>query len=190
MEEKIDDWSDQANENVTNIVKRELATNSAFSLQTFSAETLDTKAGPELDQTLALLDAVNLSILRHVYTNAEPAYYFADKIYNFDYSVGDGISRVAAGSDAILIISGVDHISTGGRVALQVATVLMGNVQAAINREGGVTALNAALVDSRTGSILWYKIAGSNGDHDLRDATSAADLVKELLRDFPLGKTE
>ena len=190
MAEKIDEWSDEANKNVTNIVKTELGTSAGFLLKTFSEETLDTKAGLELDQTLALLDAVNLSILRHVYTSAEPAYYFPEKIYNFDYSVGKGISTVAAGSDAVLIVSGVDHISTGGRVALQVAAVLTGDVGRAITRDGGVTALNAALIDSRNGSILWYKIAGSSGDHDLRDATSAAALLKELLRDFPLGKTE
>jgi hypothetical protein len=190
MEEKMDDWSDKANKNVTDIVKTELDTKSAFSLKTFSQDAMDTKAEVELDQTLALLDAVHLSILRHVYTNAEPAYYFPDKIYNFDYSVGDGLRTVAAGTDAVLIITGVDHISTGGRVALQVASVLMGDVQGAITPDRGVTTLKAALVDSRSGSILWYKIAGSTGGHDLRDATSTAALVKELLRDFPLGKTE
>ena len=190
MEEKMDEWSDKATKNVTDIVKTELGTNSAFSLKTFSEDAMDTQAESERDRTLALLDAVHLSILRHVYTNAEPAYYFPEKIYNFDYSVGDGLRTVATGSDAVLIITGVDHISTGGRVALQVASVLTGDVRGAINPQGGVTALNAALVDSRSGSILWYNIAGSTGGHDLRDATSAAALVKELLRDFPLRKTE
>jgi hypothetical protein len=43
-------------------------------------------------------------------------------------------------------------------------------------------------VDANTGSILWYNRTARQAGFDLRDAQSAASLVKEILEGFPLGK--
>jgi hypothetical protein len=50
----------------------------------------------------------------------------------------------------------------------------------------GATNLCMALVDAETGEILWYNRHGSRGDHDLRDPINTTDLVKQLMRDFPI----
>jgi hypothetical protein len=47
-----------------------------------------------------------------------------------------------------------------------------------------MTALNIALMD-RSGTVLWYKIAGDSGGFDLRDGKSAKAFVQRLVADFP-----
>jgi hypothetical protein len=53
-----------------------------------------------------------------------------------------------------------------------------------ISEGSRVTYISIALADS-SGTILWYCVKGSRGDHDLRDPTSAAKLVDALLSGFP-----
>jgi len=117
---------------------------------------------------------------------------FDEKLTNFDYSLGPEVEKLAklANADALLFISGLDHISTGGRQALMFLGILLaGATGVYAGPAGGATSLSVALVDPATGAILWYNIAGSQGGHDLRDTESTADLVKQVFKDFP-GRVE
>jgi hypothetical protein len=90
-------------------------------------------------------------------------------------------------ADALLFIRAVDHISSQGRIAQQVAFVIMAAAMGVrLIPEGGATALSIALVDADTGAILWHKFLRSGGAHDLRDSGSAARLVDQVFADFPL----
>ena len=55
---------------------------------------------------------------------------------------------------------------------------------------GGGTDLQAALVDGRSGDLLWYHAVGGGAGHDLRDPESAASLVKNLFSEFPSGAAQ
>jgi hypothetical protein len=114
---------------------------------------------------------------------------------NFDYSLGKEVKGLAKeGVEILFLVSGTDHVWTGGRQALQAIAVIIG-IGAGVATGvmvlpalGGGTAINVALVDARSGEILWYNVKQSGGGVDLRDPKSAADLVKDLLEDFPIGK--
>lgn len=95
--------------------------------------------------------------------------------------------------DVLLLATGVDHVWSEGRRALQALGVILGigagvaTGVVVIPMLGGGTELHLALVDANTGSILWYNRAGRQAGYDLRDAASAMSLVKELFQGFALG---
>ena len=49
----------------------------------------------------------------------------------------------------------------------------------------GGTVVRAALIDSRTGDILWINVVGSGAGKDLREPASAREMVGQLFKDFP-----
>jgi hypothetical protein len=113
----------------------------------------------EMTGILPLFRAVNKSIQLHAYGPQV----FPDKIAHFDYSLGslnDILAKLHC--DAVVFARGYDQVSEGPRK----------------------TYISLALADS-SGTILWYCVKGSRGDHDLRDPKSAENLVDGLLSDFP-----
>ena len=190
MKEKIDEWSAEATKNVLAAIEETLKDSSGLAFRLVSEESLPMEAKSNLEETHALFDAVNTSVILHTYGPREQL--FQDKIDRFDYSLGEDVLGLGNGNaDVLLLVSGVDHVSTGGRIALQVAALLAGAAaRTVLIPQGGATALAAALVDARSGAILWYNFVRSSGGHDLRDAASAGKLVKELLENFPIGKQE
>ena len=100
----------------------------------------------ELEDTQALFEAVSASVLLHTY---EPKSRGAadqtcpEKVKNFDYSLGPDVERLAmlANADALLFVSGVDHISTGGRKVAMALGVLL---SAAASVAAGAVAGSAA----------------------------------------------
>lgn len=113
----------------------------------------------EMTRILPLFRAVNKSIQLHAYGPQV----FPDKIARFDYSLGslEGVLQ-RLHCDAMVFARGFDQISEGPRV----------------------TYISLALADP-SGTILWYCVKGSRGDHDLRDLTSATKIVDALLSGFP-----
>ena len=134
-----------------------------------------------VEDVTVLYRAVSSSIIEHTYKQ----YPFQTKLENFDYSVGSLdplLQRHQA--DAMVIVYGIDEISTNGRKALRGVGLVLGAVTGQPVVSSGMTALNIALVD-RSGTVLWYKIAGDSGGFDLRDAKSAKAFVQRLVADFP-----
>ena len=149
----------------------------------------------ELEDTQALFEAVSASVLLHTYGDGDPKEIFPEKLKNFDYSLGPEVQRLAklADADALLFVSGVDHISTGGRKAVMsgvallcTAGFLVNPIQAAmcLASLSGRAILRAALVDATTGALLWYNIGSGVSLTSLDQAT---DLAEQVFQDFPLG---
>ena len=134
-----------------------------------------------VDDVTVLYRAVSGSIIEHTYKEHP----FHTKLENFDYSVGpiDPLLQKYQ-ADGIVIVYGVDQISTAGRKALRGVGLVLGAVTGQAVVSSGATVLNIALVD-RSGAVLWYKIAVDRGGFDLRDPRSAKAFVQRLVADFP-----
>lgn len=184
--EKIDDWSQNSTQNVLKAIESELKGRQGLLLRTYDAAKLSAELVAEMEQSELLFDAINQSIALHIY--GEPPNRFEDKIAQFDYSFGAAMAKLnIENADLFLFARGVDHISSPGRQAVQLTTVLLAAaVGVMIIPQGGVTLMHFALVDARTGEILWYRRSRSDGATDLRNAGSAAGFVKGALQEFPL----
>jgi hypothetical protein len=162
-----------------------LRTRPLLNLKTFNPSLLSEEGRLNFEETAALFDAVSSSIIFHTY--GPPVHRFPEKITNFDYALGPEVGALADDTDALLLVSGIDHISTTGRKALQAGTMILGAlVGVAVTPQGGVTSIRIALVDAGTGELLWFNWHGSAGDHDLRNPIQTRELVMSLLKDFPL----
>ena len=177
--EKMDEWSAQARRNVMTAVEGELTTKPMILIKPFEESLLTQDQRFNLEQTKALFDAVNSSIIFHTY--GPPVHRFQDKYENLGYSLGAEVQQLVQDTDTLLVVSCSDQISTAGRKALFVAAALLGAVP-----NYGATIICIALVDARSGEILWYNFHGSRGDQDLRDPIKTTTVVKKLFNDFPI----
>jgi hypothetical protein len=116
----------------------------------------------------------------------QPETRFEAKLGKFDYTLGPVQSLAqAVDADALLFVYGADYISTGGRIALQtVGMILAAAMGVVVVPQGAPTILMAALVDPKTGDVLWFDFKVSPGAHDLRKPESASDLVTQLFTYF------
>lgn len=185
VKEKMDEWSFQAKRNVMTAIEDELKTKPMLFTKAMEESLLSAEKQINLEETSALYEAVSSSIMFHTY--GLPEHRFQEKITNFDYSLGAEVQELAGDVDAVLMVSCVDHIATAGRKALQAGGMIMTAILGApVGPEMGVTTISIALVDSKSGFILWYNMHSSGGDHDLRDPINTTGLVKDLLEDFPI----
>lgn len=185
VQEKMDDWSLQAKQNVISAISDELEAKPLLFLKSFPETLMSDAKRANLQETSALFDAVATSIIAHIYGPAEQR--FQEKLTNFDYSLGSEVSELAPDSDAILFVRCFDQVSTAGRKALQAGSMILGAlVGVYVSPNVGVTSVNVALVDAKTGDILWYNFHASGGDHDLRNPVNTYSLVKDLLKNFPV----
>jgi hypothetical protein len=185
VQEKMDEWSFQAKKNVMTAIRNELDTKPLIFIKNFEETLLSEEQKSNLEETKALFEAVNYSIIVHTY--GSPEQLFQDKIKNFRYSMGPEVQDLARDTDALLFVSCNDQIATTGRKALQAGSIILGalvGVQA--TPLYGITNVCIALVETNTGAILWYNYHGSRGDHDLRDPINTTTLIKGLLKDFPM----
>lgn len=196
VKEKMDDWTAQAKKNIIAALEQELGGVPGVTLKTIPEDSMLEDGKFDLEETYVLFEALNKSIVMHTYSPpSRPELIFEEKIKNFDYSLGREVQKLAGASpDTVLVIRAVDHVWTEGRRALQFLGVLLGVGAGAatgvmvIPVLGGATELEAALADARTGNILWYNRVAKGTGADLRDRESAASLIKELFKDYPVGK--
>jgi hypothetical protein len=191
IREEIETWSREARNNILTAVQKELSTRMTATLDVLTEDSLaESKTWPE---TRALYDAVSAMVFLHTYSDARhPNHVFEEKLTNFDYSLGPEVSALAPGAHAFLFLDAEDHEWTGGRKALQtlgvIAAVGAGVATGVmiIPRLGGAgTSIRAALIDARTGDILWINgVTGGAGAH-IKDPASASELVARLFKDFP-----
>ncbi|MGW8301939.1 MAG: hypothetical protein ACWGNO_07720 [Desulfobacterales bacterium] len=187
VKEKMDEWCTQAKRNVLTAIEDELKLRPLLNIKSFPEILMSEDRKINLEQTGALFEAVNSSIIIHTY--GQPVHRFPEKIQNFDYTLGPEVRQLSGQTDALLFVRGVDNIATAGRKAVQAGSVILGalvGVQVAPNM--GVTAVNLALVDSNTGEVLWFNFHASAGDHDLRNPVDTTALVMDILKDFPIKK--
>ena len=185
VQEEMDEWSFQARNNVMTAIQGELEKKPMIFIKPFEETLLSANQKSNLKETEALFDAVNYSIIVHTY--GPPEQRFTDKVTNFNYSLGPEVQGLARDSDALLFVSLSDQIATSGRKALQAGSAIFGAlVGFAVIFHFGSTTLCIALVDTDTGSILWYNYHGSKGIHDLRNPINTTTLIKQLFKDFPM----
>ncbi len=180
--ELMDDWSETGRKNMVASIARQSSTGAGFALKEFDPAGFP-QAKAELEDVRPLFEAVTLSAVAHTYGQTSQ---FETKKERFEYSLGAlPALGEASQTDALLFVYAVDHISTGGRVALNVLTVLLGAAaRTAIVPAGGATLVFTALVDQKSGDLLWFDVRGSRGAHDLRDPASVESLVAEAFADF------
>jgi hypothetical protein len=190
VRQEIETWSSQARNHILTAVDKELRTRLQARMDTVDEKSLAEDEAWE--DTRALYDAVSAMILLHTYQNPNfPNHFFEEKLKNFDYSLGNEVSTLAKEAEALLLLDAEDHEWTGGRQALQALGIILGLGAAAatgvvaIPHLGGGTSVRAALVDSRTGDILWINAVGAGAGTHLKDPASASEMVTQLFKDFP-----
>ena len=185
VKEKIDQWCVQAKNNVMTAIQKELEAKPLLFVKPFYENMLSEDQRSNLDETSALFDAVNSSILIHTY--GIPEQRFPEKIENFDYSLGKEVGEISKDVDALLFVRCIDIIPTAGKQALETGKLILGvlaGVALPVNMGG--TSVSIALVDADTGSIIWYNQHGSGLSADLRDPIKTTTIVKKLLADLPI----
>lgn len=192
--EKMDEWSATAREHLTQALQTHIT--SAPGIRLTSLPTVTTAALPsqpatwtELDATQALYRVVSTSIAWHAYTGTPNT--FPHKVSNFDYTLGPQVSMFAqqAQAEALLFVDAIDHVHTAGRQALTALGVIVGlAVGAYVGPQGGGTAVRVALVDGRSGDILWFNTYSAGSGYDLRTAESCTNIVQAALKGFPLKR--
>jgi len=187
VKEKMDEWCLQAQRNVLTAIEDDLKLRPLLNIKSFPETLMSEDRKINLEQTGALFEAVNSSIIIHTY--GQPVHRFPEKIQNFDYTLGPEVRRLSDQTDALLLVRGVDNIATAGRKAVQAGGVILGAlVGVNVNPNLGVTAVNLALVDANTGEVLWFNYHASAGDHDLRNPIDTTAMVMDILKDFPIKK--
>ncbi len=193
--ELVDEWSEIARSNVDGAIRKQLQSVRALTLPELDPK-ISEMVRVEMEDARVLFRAVALSAAVHTY--GYPNILFETKLKHFDYTLGPLPQLAeASGADALLFVHAVDYISSESRKALQTTGVLLsvgltvlGGAGPFVVPRGGPTVMWAALVDVRTGDLLWFNRHVSGGIHDLRDPASAepfvADAVGPLAQKLPI----
>ncbi len=104
------------------------------------------------------------------------------KIRHFDYSLGPGLKDLAerTGADRALLILGEDVHTTAGRKALSLGLAALG-----VAVPLGHSFLSAALIDLRTGDLLWVDTFTRADDTSFLDAEDVGKALQGLFANYP-----
>ena len=182
----MDEWSETARKNLAQSMATHGGTAGQFVLKAFDPAGFPA-ARQEYEDVQSLFEAVSLSALAHAYGGD---FGFKSKQERFEYSLGPLTSLTeATQADALLFMDAIDYISTGGRkafIALIAPFAILGNPPAALialASVGGPTQVMTALVEARTGEVVWFG-PHSSRSYDLRDSASAQSLLCDVFRDL------
>jgi len=178
VSEEIPAWSEHASGHLLKSLK--IATHSIGlnSVTELAVEQLSSDQTEMLLETQALFDVVRQSIWQHVQSTG-PAHFVGRSIT--DYTLGADISTLQTDADAYVLFHGFDQISTGGRIAKEVATtVLLAALGVVAVPTGGLTTGTMGVVDAKTGNLLWLNTMAFQGKYDIRTAEGAKALVQHL----------
>ena len=178
VKELRQDWCDEC------CLKVQTAFVTAFQQFGYDLKMLDQAqdSSQDLREIMFLYGDVVTSVLRHAYDGPN---LFAAKKSNFDYTLGPIDTLLEpAGADALLLVRGIDEISSEGRKAMQTFGVLVGLAAGVVVTPSmGKTVMIVGLVD-RSGDLLWFNIRGGSGGYNLRDPESVSKLVSQSLERF------
>jgi len=183
--EHREDWTKQARDHVLTALRKQQANRGG---NTTIADTRETAGGDaEMVADLYWLHtAIGRAIRIHKYSpQALPT-----KKDRFDWTLG--MDAVAYGAqthyDYALFLHAQDSFSSGGRVALQMASALACGFGVCVMPTGGMQQAFASLVDLKSGQIVWFNtLAATAGD--IRTAEGAKKMVDELLGEMEPGST-
>jgi hypothetical protein len=139
-----------------------------------------------LQEHMALFSTVAGSVIQYQFFpgNRLPTKKRDNKANIFDWSLGKGVAALpgASGADYGLFIFNEDQYGSTGRKILQVVALLGPGISVKSGEHKGY----AALVDLKTGDLLWLNADGAMGG-DVRDAEGAGKRVSQLLEGIPGG---
>ncbi|MBI5342650.1 MAG: hypothetical protein HZB63_04955 [Deltaproteobacteria bacterium] len=172
VSEYMEEWSAKGKENVARSVKETIGGR----LVEIRQDALDNNVREELEDVLALYRAAIVSyILQSASLTGFPVKQdFSGYVLGSLENLFDTLKV-----DALVVVKGSDHISTGGRKTLGFIGALAG-----IYFLPGNAAMDLGLID-RSGAILWYKIVVNPYNNDFREPEGAAKNTAEMLSGFP-----
>ena len=193
IEEEVHDWSESARRQLTVEVEKRARETGHLEFVPYAGPPLPGTPGTEaaghgapptpLEETWTLYEAVAQEILLH--TSPEFGQVFPSKMKNFDYTLGREAAAVVAqtGADAFLVVVATDHVATAGRQALIGAGVAAAAVTGIYvgPKMSSPAIVVLALVESRSGDILWFNSV-SSGSADLRKLERDAGLVELAMK--------
>ena len=172
------DWTETARQHVREALETMLTERKATLIAYRDPEASDRRL--QHLQIARVLWLVSQAILQHSY--GPDALRLPNKAGRFDWTLGPSASALREDNDDAdyaLFVTFLEGHSTGGRVAMNVASAVLGGVMVT-GRQRGI----ASLVDLRTGDIVWYH-KNDESDGDLRTAASARKAIERLLKGFP-----
>ncbi len=183
-EEEMKEWSQLATSNMKQSLEEILASRNLInSYNILDLDTITEEDKTHIVNTNNLMYRVATSITYHALENS--FFKFDEKIKNFDYSIGDALAENSNEGDVYLFINAFDKVQSSGKVAVETAKLVIGALFGiAAGDFGGLTYSNIALVDAKTGKILWYNYYISKGQVDLREHSGTNEVVKVLLDDL------
>jgi hypothetical protein len=181
--ENKEDWTTAAEANIIQAIQAQAGRFDNLSFALLDEHTLSQSMRANYDETRALYDLVNVTVLMHTYEPNRLGY-FPEKARNFRYSLGTETQALAPDADALLIVEGFDQRSSGGRKALQAGAMLVGAVLGVVPvPRGGGNLITVALVRVNTGEVLWFY--RSMRPYDLRQATDASQFTTDFWSALP-----
>ncbi len=177
--EKDAQWSRQAKDNLLAALRAQAGKGNLFELVALPELTQEEKDVLDAHAAMFELVAANAS----EYGLSTDSFWKA-RASQLRYTVGPGLAFLAekSGADAALFISAEDAVSTGGRVAVLLATVLMFGMPALAP---GYSYLAAGLVDLASGDLLWNNFDWNIARRDLRKPQDAEGLLTEVFSSLP-----
>lgn len=137
-----------------------------------------------VEEHMALFAAVSQAVIEYQFFvgNRLPTKKRDNKDDIFDWSLGDGVSRLpgADQADYGLFIYNKDAYGSTGRKILQVVALLGPGIAVKSGEHVGY----AGLVDLKTGELLWLNADGAMGG-DVREVEGSQKRVSQLLEEFP-----
>lgn len=179
--ERVEDWSKQGKSNVLKALDQQVTSKHIFETMTLPSDLAEDQL-TGLEEHVALYNVVGFNAF---YFGRSQFDAWKHKQKEFDYTLGTGLKTLAeqTGADAALIIIGEDYISSGGRKAARLFAALLGVIV-----PGSPTFLSAALVDLKSGDILWMNYGLAIDSKDLRKQEDVDKLMGELFAYYP-GRT-
>jgi len=177
-------WTEQAQNALALAVERHLRHDARF--------TVAAPVEPATAEEATLLRE-HVELFKIIASNSSMMIRFGGKAWQekklqYDYTLGDGLALYGdrSNADYAFMIGGAQVKQTGGSIFMQLA--LAGTL--GVVMPGGGTYLMLALVDMRTGDIVWFnsleggEVFGMTGS-DLRKEGAADEIVGRLFDPFP-----
>lgn len=195
VEQEVQDWSDVANELAQVAVRERIEAMGKtfvpyagtrgprpdFRLGLENPARRRERGSDAAEDSWLLFESAKEAILRHTYDITQV---FPERLEQFDYTLGTESKALLRGTraDAFLLMTATDYVPTADRQALIGVGAAAALYTGSYGGPGATPAeLTAALVDAKTGSLLWFNKV-SMPLSDLRDPKANAALVNLVLK--------
>lgn len=172
MAEEVPEWTAEGRENLTTELRQHLQEQAE--LEFIELADLSTEHIQQLEEHTALYKLV---ATQHLLLQG-PNDMGWKRIQPLNqYSIGPGLRFLEAdsGPQFAIMTVGEDLISSGGRVATQIALAMLG-----VAAPGGYCVVHSGIVDLASGDVLWTNTTVS-GTHSLRSKENTREMVAKLF---------